>query len=83
MKYSIKYIEYKKLRFTKHNQINESYKANPFLILIQWSKIVKENKSNMDIMLNIGQIKSVIWSLIHSIRKYGRFPFSVQYFYPS
>ena len=43
-------IEHEKLRFTRGDQFNDPYEANPYLVPTEWSKIVKEDKSNTDVV---------------------------------
>ena len=43
-------IEHEKLRFTRGDQFNDPYEANPYLVPTEWSKIVREDKSNTDVI---------------------------------
>ena len=43
-------IEHERLRFTRGDQFNDPYEANPYLVPTEWSKIVKEDKSNTEVV---------------------------------
>lgn len=41
-------VKNEKIRFTRGDNFNDPYEANPFLVPIEWSNIVKEDKSNTE-----------------------------------
>lgn len=43
-------LEYETLRFTRGDSLNDPFEANPYLVPIDWKSLVKEDKSNMEVI---------------------------------